>query len=236
MGRRIMLQATVCMLVFILCALELFWITDGLVLKPQKTPVGASFSLCTKKSRGGDQKSVTTQATKCPRNRKMAMSFIDISLTKPMGITFEENDPSYGGIYIESIDPTGAAAADGTLRPGDQLVAVGGEDVAGKSFEEAMDELLFAPADGVGLRIFRGSAAQLWANLDVRVTFDPSSGPATTVAARPYQSLEEVAKAAGVPISFSCKRATATSARFLLRVRRSKPAKLLFHRALENSK
>jgi len=136
----------------------------------------------------------------------MAMSFIDISLTKPMGITFEENDPSYGGIYIESIDPTGAAAADGTLRPGDQLVAVGGEDVAGKSFEEAMDELLFAPADGVGLRIFRGSAAQLWANLDVRVTFDPSSGPATTVAARPYQSLEEVAKAAGVPISFSCKR------------------------------
>ena len=44
-------------------------------------------------------------------------NYFATSLTKPMGIVFEENDKEVGGIFVLS-------EQDGTVKPGDQLVAV----------------------------------------------------------------------------------------------------------------
>ena len=44
-----------------------------------------------------------------------------------MGVVFEENDPSLGGVFCASLAPAGAAQVDGTVAVGDQLVAVNGQ-------------------------------------------------------------------------------------------------------------
>jgi hypothetical protein len=49
---------------------------------------------------------------------------VQITLMKPMGVVFEENDPSTGGVFVASLAPGGAAEKQGQLRVGDQLVAV----------------------------------------------------------------------------------------------------------------
>jgi len=105
----------------------------------------------------------------------MSMEFVEAKLSKPMGIVFEENEPQFGGIYIKSINSDGSAAADGALRPGDQLVAVEGASVAGKTFDEAMDALVAGPSEGTALKAFRGSAADLY---NPQVYFDVSIGGA----------------------------------------------------------
>ena len=52
------------------------------------------------------------------------MVFRKVTLVKPMGVVFEENDPDTGGVFVASLAPGGAAAAQGDLQVGDQLVAV----------------------------------------------------------------------------------------------------------------
>merc|ERR1719506_2221630 len=52
-------------------------------------------------------------------------NYVTVALPKPMGIVFEENDPSSGGVFVASLADAGAAATDARLEPGDQLVAVG---------------------------------------------------------------------------------------------------------------
>ena len=48
-----------------------------------------------------------------------------------MGIVFEENDEEVGGIFVLSLSEEGAAEQDGTVKPGNQLVAVNTHKVSG---------------------------------------------------------------------------------------------------------
>uniref|UniRef100_A0A7S2V295 peptidylprolyl isomerase n=1 Tax=Fibrocapsa japonica TaxID=94617 RepID=A0A7S2V295_9STRA len=107
-----------------------------------------------------------------PIARGITMEFLDITIPKPMGILFEENDSNFGGLYINSINEDGAAAKT-ELKAGDQLVEVQGEDVKGYTFDKAMDALVAGPAEGTQIKIFRGDAAELY---NPKVYFDISIG------------------------------------------------------------
>jgi C-terminal processing protease CtpA/Prc len=89
-------------------------------------------------------------------------NYITTSLSKPMGIVFEENDSSYGGIFVLEIQPDSSAASDGAVRPGDQLVAVDKKKVSGLSFEEALGAIIESGEEKVGLVFFRGPAKFLY--------------------------------------------------------------------------
>merc|ERR1719201_1484064 len=78
-------------------------------------------------------------------------NYVALSLGKPMGIVFEENDASYGGIFVLEVSEGSAAEADGTLRPGDQLVSVGDAKVAGLPFEDALGTIIECPEEKVTL-------------------------------------------------------------------------------------
>ena len=72
-------------------------------------------------------------------------NYITTSLPKPMGIVFEENDSEFGGIFALEITDGSNAEADGAVRPGDQLVAVGSTKVSGLAFEEALGTIIDSP-------------------------------------------------------------------------------------------
>jgi hypothetical protein len=91
-----------------------------------------------------------------------ATNYIRVTLTKPMGIVFEENDADTGGIFIQSLKEGGAAAVQGQLRPGDQLVAVHTQKVAGLPFDAALGAIVEYPDASVPLVVFRGSAPQFY--------------------------------------------------------------------------
>ena len=91
-----------------------------------------------------------------------AQNYVTVALAKPMGIVFEENDADIGGIFVLEIAEDGAAAADGTLRLGDQLVAVGTEKTAGLPFDQALGKIIDSPAEATELRFFRGPAKFLY--------------------------------------------------------------------------
>ena len=59
-------------------------------------------------------------------------NYICASLTKPMGILFEENDANIGGIFVLSL--TENSVAQGVVKPGLQLVDVNYVKVAGLPF------------------------------------------------------------------------------------------------------
>ena len=42
-------------------------------------------------------------------------NYVSVSLSKPMGVIFEENEPDTGGVFVASLAAGGAAATDGTL-------------------------------------------------------------------------------------------------------------------------
>jgi len=44
------------------------------------------------------------------------LSYFQVSLTKPMGVVFEENDPAIGGVFVASLAADGAAATEGTIK------------------------------------------------------------------------------------------------------------------------
>ena len=87
-----------------------------------------------------------------------AQNYVVVTLAKPMGIVFEENDSDTGGIFVLELTAEGAAEADGTIRPGDQLVAVGTDGVAGLPFEDALGRIVADAAATTELRFFRGPA------------------------------------------------------------------------------
>jgi C-terminal processing protease CtpA/Prc len=72
----------------------------------------------------------------------MSSSSFDVTLTKPMGIVFEENDERFGGIYVKEIKSESAAAESGLLKAGDQLVEVDGTSVKGASFDRCVQRLI----------------------------------------------------------------------------------------------
>lgn len=89
-------------------------------------------------------------------------NYIAVSLAKPMGIIFEENDEEYGGIFVLSLSEDGAAEKDGKVKPGDQLVIVNTENVSGLQFDDALGKIVESTAETTKLVFFRGSAKQFY--------------------------------------------------------------------------
>ena len=89
-------------------------------------------------------------------------NYITASLSKPMGIVFEENDTEFGGIFVLEISEGSSAETDGTVRPGDQLVSVGETKVVGLQFEEALGKVIDSSDENVKLNFFRGPAKFLY--------------------------------------------------------------------------
>ncbi|GKY91074.1 hypothetical protein MPSEU_000080200 [Mayamaea pseudoterrestris] len=89
-------------------------------------------------------------------------NYLVVQLTKPMGIVFEENDSEFGGIFVQSLKAGGAAAVNGQLLEGDQLVAVNAEKVSGLPFDDALSKILESEGDSARLTIFRGTAKQFY--------------------------------------------------------------------------
>mmetsp|Transcript_21071 Transcript_21071/g.30920 ORF Transcript_21071/g.30920 Transcript_21071/m.30920 type:complete len:217 (+) Transcript_21071:141-791(+) len=89
-------------------------------------------------------------------------NYISTSLPKPMGIVFEENDSDTAGIFVLSLSEGGEAEQDGTIKPGDQLVAVNDKKVTGASFDESLGAIVDSQAEKTKLIFFRGDRAQLY--------------------------------------------------------------------------
>ena len=79
-----------------------------------------------------------------------------------MGIVFEENDTEYGGIFVQSVTEDGAAAKNGVVQPGDQLVVVGTKNVSGLDFDDALAAIIECEGETTSLTLFRGSAKQFY--------------------------------------------------------------------------
>jgi len=91
-----------------------------------------------------------------------AKNYLATSLSKPMGIVFEENDTEFGGIFALEISEGSSAETQGIVRPGDQLVAVGKKKVSGMRFEEALGTILENTEEETNLVLFRGPAKFLY--------------------------------------------------------------------------
>mmetsp|Transcript_339 Transcript_339/g.423 ORF Transcript_339/g.423 Transcript_339/m.423 type:complete len:205 (+) Transcript_339:139-753(+) len=89
-------------------------------------------------------------------------NYVTVSLPKPMGIVFEENDSEFGGIFVLEISEGSNAETEGTVRPGDQLVAVGTSKVSGLAFEEALGTIIDSPDEKTKLVFFRGPSKFLY--------------------------------------------------------------------------
>jgi len=90
------------------------------------------------------------------------VNYISTTIPKPMGIVFEENDEEFGGIFVLSLSEGGVAEQDGTIKPGDQLVAVNKDKVAGMVFDDALGAIVEAETEKTKLTFFRGSEKQLY--------------------------------------------------------------------------
>mmetsp|Transcript_31148 Transcript_31148/g.62050 ORF Transcript_31148/g.62050 Transcript_31148/m.62050 type:complete len:206 (-) Transcript_31148:428-1045(-) len=91
-----------------------------------------------------------------------AANYVTTALTKPMGIVFEENDSKIGGIFVLEINEGSSAAADGKIKPGDQLVAVGSKKVSGLQFEDALGAIIDSEEEKTKLTFFRGPSQFLY--------------------------------------------------------------------------
>lgn len=91
-------------------------------------------------------------------------NYIKVSLSIPMGIVFEENDPSTGGVFVASLSDGGNAVSDGSLRTGDQLVSVNGKNVRGMDFDTCLGMIVDSKDSGVNMIFFRGGVANLYGN------------------------------------------------------------------------
>ena len=91
-----------------------------------------------------------------------AKNYVSATLSKPMGIVFEENDSEFGGIFVLEISEGSAAETDGTVHLGDQLVSVGDKKVTGLPFEEALGTIIDSKDDKIKLSLFRGPSKFLY--------------------------------------------------------------------------
>lgn len=91
-----------------------------------------------------------------------AVNYVMVELSKPMGVVFEENDADYGGIFVHSLKEGGAAANNGSIQAGDQLVAVSTRKVSGLPFDDALGAIIETPGDTLKLVLFRGTAVQFY--------------------------------------------------------------------------
>jgi len=92
-----------------------------------------------------------------------ADSYVTVSLVKPMGIAFIENEGESGGICIDDILEEGSAKmSDIPLLTGDQLVAVDSTLLLGADFDTALDAIKVSTSAIVKLVFFRGPASFLY--------------------------------------------------------------------------
>mmetsp|Transcript_1105 Transcript_1105/g.2417 ORF Transcript_1105/g.2417 Transcript_1105/m.2417 type:complete len:209 (+) Transcript_1105:131-757(+) len=91
-----------------------------------------------------------------------ADNYVTVDLEKPMGVVFEENDEKYGGIFAFKITDGGHAEQDGSIKPGDQLVAVGSTKVSGLPFDDALGAIIKNSSEKTKLIFFRGPAKQFY--------------------------------------------------------------------------
>ena len=89
-------------------------------------------------------------------------NYVGVALAKPMGIVFEENDSEFGGIFVQSVSEDGAAAQNGLLQSGDQLIAVGTKNVSGLDFDDALGAIIESEDEFTPLTLFRGSSKQFY--------------------------------------------------------------------------
>ena len=75
---------------------------------------------------------------------------VEVKLTRPMGIVFEENSPDVGGIFAFELQPLHLRKFGAAVEEGDQLIAVNGANAKGLSFEDAMDMRIAAEEDALG--------------------------------------------------------------------------------------
>lgn len=92
-------------------------------------------------------------------------NYVMVSLPKPMGIVFEENDPSCGGVFVASVAADGAAATDGAIMAGDQLIAVGDTQCKGLDFDTCLASIQASATDTTKLIFFRGGPSSLYGPL-----------------------------------------------------------------------
>jgi len=59
-----------------------------------------------------------------PEMFQLPTGVIEVTLPRPLGIAFEEVDAGQGGVLVTELVEGGNAAADGSIHPGDILVAV----------------------------------------------------------------------------------------------------------------
>ena len=89
-------------------------------------------------------------------------NYFSVSLAKPMGIAFVQNDDG-SGVYVDEVLADGSAStASKKLERGDQLVGVGSLVVAGASFDEALDAIKASSSETTKLTFFRGPTAFLY--------------------------------------------------------------------------
>ena len=88
-------------------------------------------------------------------------NYYSISLPKPMGIAFVENDGECAGVYVDQVLAEGSASG-GPLSKGDQLVGVDGKFVAGVDFDTALDAIKATEGEKTKLTFFRGPTAFLY--------------------------------------------------------------------------
>lgn len=88
------------------------------------------------------------------------VNYVAVELEKPMGIVFEENEEEFGGIYVQSLKD--GSKAEGLLKEGDQLVAVGAKRVSSLPFDDALGAIIDDESPKTKLILFRGTAKQLY--------------------------------------------------------------------------
>jgi len=92
-----------------------------------------------------------------------ADNYMGVTLAKPMGIAFVENEGGCGGICIDDILDEGSAKSSSVpLLTGDQLVAVDTTLVLGVDFDTALDAIKGSAGDSVKLTFFRGPTTFLY--------------------------------------------------------------------------
>jgi hypothetical protein len=90
-------------------------------------------------------------------------NYLTVSLSKPMGIAFVENEGGCGGIFIDDVlDSGSAASASPALARRDQLVAVDTTLVLGAEFDAALGAIQASPGDATRLVFFRGPTSFLY--------------------------------------------------------------------------
>jgi len=90
-------------------------------------------------------------------------NYFSVTLAKPMGIAFVENDGECGGVYVDQVLADGSASSSAApLSKGDQLVGVDATAVIGVDFDAALDTIKASAGDTTKLTFFRGPTAFLY--------------------------------------------------------------------------